>query len=178
MAAARDADMALVDLGDSGKGAESRATETTNLDDGRPENPPPYPGNAAPYPISQQQPLGAYPQTLGYPPSYAPNNSPYPGHRGYEQTIHTAQPRTVTLAPVIAVSCLGPAPVRMQCPYCFQMITTMPMTSPSFAAYMSCMLMFIFLMWLCCWIPFLMEGCRTTKHFCPNCKHLIGVYNP
>ncbi|XP_041474495.1 cell death-inducing p53-target protein 1 homolog isoform X1 [Lytechinus variegatus] len=169
--------------------------------------PPPYPGDAskayppagAPYP-PQQAP---YPQPAGYPPQGQPGyppqpaaggfnqpqpasyQQPYPPPGGYpsgpgvpppggQQTVVVSQPtHTVTTV----VQHFGDLPSNTKCPNCQNQVTTMVSHEPGTMAWLACFLMFIFGFWLCCCIPFCVDGMQNAIHHCPVCKYRIATYN-
>ncbi|CAJ0598320.1 unnamed protein product [Cylicocyclus nassatus] len=90
-----------------------------------------------------------------------PGNSSFPGP--------PPNPAFVTIT-------FGGDAVCMVCPHCNQQIITRISPRPGAFAYFLCVIMILFGCWLCCFIPFCIEGCQDTEHRCPNCDRVLGIY--
>ncbi|KAK6040179.1 hypothetical protein COOONC_22315 [Cooperia oncophora] len=64
----------------------------------------------------------------------------------------------------------------MMCPHCHQQILTKTEPKSGLLTWLLCGGMALFGCWLCCCIPFCVDGCRDTEHYCPNCRKLLGTY--
>ncbi|XP_063725351.1 lipopolysaccharide-induced tumor necrosis factor-alpha factor homolog [Symsagittifera roscoffensis] len=118
-----------------------------------PNQQPPYP-NPQPY-YGQQPPQGMYGQPQPPPPAYAP-------------------PPTVIVKHQHSVS-LGKYPVTMQCVHCQSTITTRVNHTIGCGAWVVCLAVCFFIgPWGCCLIPFCVDGCKDTSHYCPNCNACLG----
>uniref|UniRef100_A0AAY4B623 LITAF domain-containing protein n=2 Tax=Denticeps clupeoides TaxID=299321 RepID=A0AAY4B623_9TELE len=63
------------------------------------------------------------------------------------------------------------------CPNCQQMVVTRVEFTAGLLSYLSCGgLFFCGFVLGCCLIPFCVDRLRDAKHFCPNCKSLLGLY--
>ncbi|XP_030840218.1 calcium-binding protein P isoform X1 [Strongylocentrotus purpuratus] len=133
---------------------------------GQPGYPPQgQPGYPPQQPASYQQP---YPQQGGYP---AGQGMPPPGG---QQTVVVAQPTQMVTT---VVQHFGDAPSNTKCPNCQNQVTTIVSHEPGTMAWLSCFLMFIFGFWLCCCIPFCVDGMQNANHHCPVCKYRIATYS-
>ncbi|XP_071494244.1 lipopolysaccharide-induced tumor necrosis factor-alpha factor homolog [Diadema antillarum] len=148
----------------------------------------PYPGQGAPYPPQGQAPA-PYPvaQPAGYPPqgtaAYAqqpasyqqggyPAGPPPPGHPA--ATVIVGQPTTTMVTTV--VQHFGDLPTNTKCPNCQNQVTTVVSHEPGTMAWLICLLMFFFGLWLCCFIPFCVDSMQNANHHCPVCKYRIATY--
>ena len=148
------------------------------------EKDPPYPEEQAPSP-QYSQPSSGYPP-VGQPPpqGYAQGQPPPQGYaqgqpppQGYPQG--QPQQTTVVLAqPAVVLSQqFREVPVRMQCPACQADIMTAVGYDLGLLVWLLCGIMFLFGLWLCCFIPFCIDQCKDVTHTCPNCQHVVGKYN-
>ena len=101
---------------------------------------------------------------------------------GISRPLHTQ----VIIAPLVGPGVgnskkafFGPEPQVVECPRCKTKITTKTSQSPSIFAYWACLVMASTIVCLlgCCLIPFCMNDCQQTEHFCPQCNALLGRYN-
>nr|XP_054763608.1 cell death-inducing p53-target protein 1-like [Lytechinus pictus] len=124
--------------------------------------------------------LGGYPTGPGVPPP------------GGQQTVVVSQPtHTVTTV----VQHFGDLPSNTKCPNCQNQVTTMvshehfglisvhlTFKAP-YSQGRAKILIFFFLIdiyfrfWLCCCIPFCVDGMQNAIHHCPVCKYRIATYN-
>lgn len=70
----------------------------------------------------------------------------------------------------------GPEPMVVVCPFCRHVTETTIETERSSFAHASAITMFLSGCWPCCVLPYCMESCKNTRHFCPICQQLLGVY--
>ncbi|CAF1187357.1 unnamed protein product [Rotaria sp. Silwood1] len=103
--------------------------------------------------------------STGPPPSYNDQDS----HKN--QPPQMSQPVYVG-SPVIIV---GEYPTQCTCPQCGKQIVTRTQKKSGMLAWIICAVLFFTLLWLCCWIPFCVDACKDTQHYCPNCGTLLGV---
>ncbi|XP_069104541.1 cell death-inducing p53-target protein 1 homolog [Argopecten irradians] len=155
------------------------------------EKTPPYPAPQQGYqaPVSQGYPQP--PQQQGYPQPPQQQGYPHPQQQGYPQqgapppynqpaqqqnsgstTVVVNSPQTVFGAPS-----LREASVRCICPHCRADIMTSTTYTTGNLAWLAFIFMFIFGFWLCCFIPFCLDGCKDVVHNCPNCGGVVGRYN-
>ncbi|KAG8228656.1 hypothetical protein J437_LFUL008307 [Ladona fulva] len=71
---------------------------------------------------------------------------------------------------------LGPQPVTLTCPSCGARITSRINYETSTRTHGMCMAMCAFGLWLCCFLPYLMDSCKNANHYCPNCNAYLGQY--
>ncbi|XP_033760430.1 cell death-inducing p53-target protein 1 homolog isoform X2 [Pecten maximus] len=136
---------------------------------------PPYPPTQPGYPSPPQQgypqappPQQGYPQQ-GAPPPYS--QPPQQQHSGATTVVVNA-PQTTFGAPI-----LREMSVRCTCPHCRADIMTSTTYTSGSMVWLAFLLMFFFGFWLCCFIPFCMDGCKDVVHNCPNCGGVVGRYN-
>jgi lipopolysaccharide-induced tumor necrosis factor-alpha factor len=65
-------------------------------------------------------------------------------------------------------------PVRMFCPHCNQMRTTIISQQAKYCAYASCVFMFIFCQPFC-FIPFCLNTCKELVHSCDGCNYVLAT---
>ncbi|XP_038067651.1 calcium-binding protein P-like [Patiria miniata] len=139
-----------------------------------PQGQPGYPPQGQPGYPPQGQP--------GYPPQgqpgYAPQGQPGyppPGTVGYHAgtTVVTAQPAVTT---VIQQS-FREFPVQCQCPNCHNQVTSQVTYVTGTLAWLLCLIMFFFGLWICCFIPFCIDSCQDAIHNCPVCKYQLATFN-
>ncbi|KAK5966022.1 Lipopolysaccharide-induced tumor necrosis factor-alpha factor [Trichostrongylus colubriformis] len=138
------------------------------------EPPPAYEALQSPYvPSDTKQPASNpdFPPNPVLPPgNYAmPPPVPHPaGAPGYGPApVHTI---------IVGSVAFNQNPTSMMCPHCHQQILTKTQPKSGLLTWLLCGGMAIFGCWLCCCIPFCVDSCRDTEHFCPNCRKLLGTY--
>ncbi|XP_063616092.1 lipopolysaccharide-induced tumor necrosis factor-alpha factor homolog [Cydia splendana] len=109
-------------------------------------------------PISSEHPAGPPPYS-GYPPG------PPPVH-----AIHMAP------GAVIIQQSVGPDPTQTTCRSCNQNIVTRVERKASTRTHIIAALLCIFLCWPCVCVPYCMDSCLNTDHYCTNCGAFIGTY--
>ncbi|CAF3716715.1 unnamed protein product [Rotaria sp. Silwood1] len=83
--------------------------------------------------------------------------------------IPMAQPIYVG-APIVIV---GDYPMQCTCPHCGRQIVTRTEKKSGLLAWIICAVLFLFGLWLCCFIPFCVDGCKDTEHYCPSCGVML-----
>ncbi|KAH8235315.1 hypothetical protein KR038_010378 [Drosophila bunnanda] len=74
---------------------------------------------------------------------------------------------------------LGSRALEIMCPACGQQGVTSVRRSPHTRTHVSALLLCTF-GWCCCaclW-PYLLQGCRITRHYCATCKIFLGAHYP
>ncbi|CAF1187374.1 unnamed protein product [Rotaria sp. Silwood1] len=102
---------------------------------------------------------------IGPPPSYSAQDP-------YRQEPSNMAQLVYVGSPVIIV---GEYPIQCTCPYCGKQIITRTQKKPSILAWIICAVLFFTFLWPCCWMPFCVDVCKDTEHYCPNCGTLLGV---
>ncbi|GMT07230.1 hypothetical protein PENTCL1PPCAC_29404 [Pristionchus entomophagus] len=128
------------------------------------EPPPAY----AEYPPNPD-PKAVYPNL---PP--LPNAVPHP-HPVQQQPMPHLQgvrPTTVYVGSVAFSSHGQP----LHCTTCQQEIMTRVAPKPGLLTYLLCGGLAFFGCWICCCIPFCVEGAQDIEHFCPKCNRFLGTY--
>jgi lipopolysaccharide-induced tumor necrosis factor-alpha factor len=70
----------------------------------------------------------------------------------------------------------GDIPANVVCPHCQNNITTGIKKENGALIWLSCFGLFVFTA-CCCWIPFVVDGCKDTVHHCPRCGVVVGRNN-
>ncbi|KAL3093990.1 hypothetical protein niasHT_027318 [Heterodera trifolii] len=71
----------------------------------------------------------------------------------------------------------GPYPVDMDCPYCGQRIVTAVQKRAGGKAWgIAAVLFFTFVCFYLAWLPFCLDSCLDSYHFCPSCRQLLGRF--
>ncbi|XP_037952966.1 lipopolysaccharide-induced tumor necrosis factor-alpha factor homolog isoform X2 [Teleopsis dalmanni] len=71
---------------------------------------------------------------------------------------------------------LGSRPVTMRCPACSKVITTVIRHKANLQAMLYIMGLFYCCLWPCVCLPYCMDSCQNSNHYCPNCNAYIGTY--
>ncbi|XP_029432094.1 lipopolysaccharide-induced tumor necrosis factor-alpha factor homolog [Rhinatrema bivittatum] len=94
----------------------------------------------------------------------------------YSQPGETVMVTAVPVHTIIGTS-FSDSPAVTVCPACHQSITTRVQRSNGLLTWLICGGLAIFGCILgCCLIPFCIDSCKDTDHFCPNCNHHIYKY--
>jgi hypothetical protein len=64
--------------------------------------------------------------------------------------------------------------VYCTCPSCHKATNTRVVTRVGTIAWVLCIIMFLFGFWICCFIPFCIDGMQDGNHYCTNCGSAIG----
>ncbi|KAG5676618.1 hypothetical protein PVAND_006438 [Polypedilum vanderplanki] len=108
------------------------------------------------------------PENLAYqpPPPYSPQQQSQPYH------IPQGTTQVVT---VITNAAYGPEPVVIICPSCHQQNQTKldyeSSTKTHLMAFVICLLC-----WPCFWMPYAIDSCKDTNHYCSSCGAYLGTY--
>jgi len=146
-------------------------------------------------PAPQGQPQGySHPMQPGYgqpapgygqqppPPGYgqpAPGYVQGPPPQGYGMQQQSANNTTVVMAhggpPVLVQGVMfDQRPVAMTCPHCQAQISTSVSYRVGLLAWLVCLGLAFFGLWLCSFIPFCIPDCKDVVHHCPNCQRMVG----
>lgn len=74
---------------------------------------------------------------------------------------HAVPMQTTTAIPVL----FGEYPVNCKCPQCGQQIITRIEKNSGLLAWLLCLIMFFFVFWICCFIPFCVDACKVCVPF-------------
>ncbi|XP_071126543.1 cell death-inducing p53-target protein 1 homolog [Mytilus edulis] len=127
------------------------------------------------------QQYGQPPQQYGQPPqqySQPPQQHGQPplayggGQQQQTSTVVVGQPQTLVLQQTYRDS-----PVRTTCPSCNADVMTAISFEVGTMAWIVAGCLCLFGFWLCCFIPFLVDGCKDVVHTCPNCNHMVGKFS-
>ncbi|CAN0284406.1 lipopolysaccharide-induced tumor necrosis factor-alpha factor homolog [Lampetra fluviatilis] len=139
---------------------------------------------ASPNPKSDHH--GLYP--MEQPPAYAGQEGGYqPAPMPGATTVYMTQPpaTVVQLPPVFtATNTTGLVVVQQQqptsfypfvatCPSCHQAVQTETSTQPGLLTWLVMGGLCLFGLWLCVWIPLVVDSCKDVEHRCANCKMYI-----
>ncbi|XP_032834577.1 lipopolysaccharide-induced tumor necrosis factor-alpha factor homolog [Petromyzon marinus] len=137
---------------------------------------------ASPNPKSDHQ--GVY-YPMQQPPAYAGqegSNNPAPMQGA--TTVYMTQPSaTVVQLPPVSTTTTGLVvvqhqptsfnPVTTTCPSCRQMVQTETSTQPGLLTWLIMGGLCLVGLWLCVWIPLVVDSCKDVEHRCANCKMYI-----
>uniref|UniRef100_A0A1I7YP62 LITAF domain-containing protein n=1 Tax=Steinernema glaseri TaxID=37863 RepID=A0A1I7YP62_9BILA len=118
-----------------------------------------------PYPSSPQFPLGPTDEA-----NATGNTSAAPQPPPVVNTLHVQWP------------VCGPMPMKLDCPFCHEHITTNTKRTAGGLPWILCGmcfllgLIFIIPLFLCC-IPFCVGSCMDVIHSCPSCKRDVGRFS-
>ncbi|CAO1323454.1 unnamed protein product [Diamesa serratosioi] len=83
------------------------------------------------------------------------------------------QPTVIIQQSAVAV---GPDSTRTTCPSCHATIATRVEHEASSKTHIIAGLLCLFICWPCVCLPYCMDSCRNTNHYCPNCNAFLGTY--
>ncbi|XP_041483656.1 uncharacterized protein LOC121430453 isoform X3 [Lytechinus variegatus] len=110
------------------------------------------------------------------PPSYEDSN-PIP----VPQTMSPREPSASTFTPPTAQLIsrnFGTTPIYTICPSCGEEVRTVTVFVPGALTYlMVCIFLMLGWWFMCCLIPFCVQGFKDVHHVCPHCKKTIGRYD-
>ncbi|KAG8227660.1 hypothetical protein J437_LFUL007856 [Ladona fulva] len=122
-------------------------------------------------------------------PQGAPKGSPYfpaegnpppPGFHAppppYSPGPSGQGPIGVTVVSTVVAPPLGPDSSRVVCPSCRATVSTRVDQETTTKTHLMCLIMCVFGLWPCCVIPYLMDSCKNTNHYCPSCGAFLGTY--
>uniref|UniRef100_A0A1I7YKI0 LITAF domain-containing protein n=1 Tax=Steinernema glaseri TaxID=37863 RepID=A0A1I7YKI0_9BILA len=81
--------------------------------------------------------------------------------------------------PVITGNTLEPVnefPMTVPCPECKEVVVTRVDFSAGALTYLLVIVMMLFGLVCCAFIPCCVNSCKDAYHYCPNCQHFFGVY--
>ncbi|CAF0771559.1 unnamed protein product [Rotaria sordida] len=87
------------------------------------------------------------------------------------QPMPIAQPVYVG-TPIVIV---GDYPMQCMCPRCGRQIVTRIEKKSGLLVWIICGVLFLLGLWICCFIPFCIDSCRDTEHYCPSCGAMLGI---
>ncbi|CAF0917387.1 unnamed protein product [Adineta ricciae] len=73
------------------------------------------------------------------------------------------------------IQVVGDYPMQCTCPHCARQIVTRTEKKNGLLVWLICGGLVLFGFWLCCCIPFCVDSCKDTEHYCPNCSAVLGV---
>ncbi|XP_063683552.1 cell death-inducing p53-target protein 1 homolog [Bolinopsis microptera] len=145
-----------------------------------PAGPPPAQYPPAGPPPAQYPPAGPPPAQYppaGPPPAQYPPAGPPPAQ--YPPAGYPPQPQPPTVVVVNAGSHsvrFSNNPMNMTCPNCHSQILTSVTYENGTMTWVICLVLFFFTA-ICCFIPFLVDGCKDAIHSCPSCNRMLGRKN-
>ncbi|XP_018319226.1 lipopolysaccharide-induced tumor necrosis factor-alpha factor homolog isoform X2 [Agrilus planipennis] len=120
-------------------------------------------------PFIAPPPPPAYTQAVGYaPPDRSYASSGLEDAESYSDWIRYTLDQMVW----------GSDPITMICPRCANVIMTSTYARRSGLSHLSAVAMFFCGCWPCCLLPYCMDSCKNTYHYCPRCQAFLGVYRP
>ncbi|XP_011701386.1 PREDICTED: lipopolysaccharide-induced tumor necrosis factor-alpha factor homolog isoform X2 [Wasmannia auropunctata] len=69
-------------------------------------------------------------------------------------------------------------PAATICPRCSALIITVVVVRRSTITHLTALTLFLLGCWPCCMIPYCMDSCNNTDHYCPICRAYLGTYTP
>jgi len=131
------------------------------------------PANAPPQ-YQQPQPIPGAQPTYAY--SSGPG-APVAATMGQPAYGSVAATPVVLVQPAYGSMNLFPHfPVQTTCPFCSTQMVTSIKKEPGLLAWLSCgILALMGCVFGCCLIPFCLDPCQDTEHYCSNCHRLITV---
>ncbi|XP_062865647.1 lipopolysaccharide-induced tumor necrosis factor-alpha factor homolog [Trichomycterus rosablanca] len=147
--------------------------------------PPAYPGSSNLLPGVAYSPQGGvnylYPTQPQMNTTFVNNISmvqpqPQPAMVIQPQPTIVVQPQPVMVQPTVLYTSPSEVSTRMKCTYCQQDIVTMTESVNSTTTWVVCALLFFFLIWPFCLIPFCVKSCKDVKHTCPLCRNVVHIY--
>ncbi|XP_034479230.1 lipopolysaccharide-induced tumor necrosis factor-alpha factor homolog [Drosophila innubila] len=138
------------------------------------KQPPPYSAMpAAPHGgYTPAQTYQAYPGGPTQPPLYPPMPQP----QAQAQTYAPPPPQqTVIIQTATHNLALGSEPSRIRCPSCHADVVTTVNSSPSGRTHCWALIICL-LFWPCVCLPYCMDSCQNSDHYCPRCNSYIGTF--
>ncbi|KAM9455054.1 LITAF domain-containing protein [Clarias gariepinus] len=88
-----------------------------------------------------------------------------------------APPPVIQTQPTVVMqSAMSSEPGSAMCSSCQQQVVTVTRPINGFITWLICGILFFFIIWPCCLIPFCVKSCRDVEHTCPNCRKVIYVH--
>ncbi|XP_030839409.1 cell death-inducing p53-target protein 1 [Strongylocentrotus purpuratus] len=113
------------------------------------------------------------------PPSYEDSNPiPVPQAMNPRQPSSAPQPSYTPPTAQLISRNFGSTPIYTICPACGEEVRTVTVFVPGALTYvMVCIFLMLGWWFLCCFLPFCVQGFKDVHHVCPNCKKTIGRYD-
>ncbi|CAF4461668.1 unnamed protein product [Rotaria magnacalcarata] len=73
------------------------------------------------------------------------------------------------------IAIVGDYPMQCTCSQCRRQIVTRTEKKSGLLVWISCGVLFVFGFWVCCFIPFCIDACKDTEHYCPSCNAMLGI---
>ncbi|XP_014477185.1 PREDICTED: lipopolysaccharide-induced tumor necrosis factor-alpha factor homolog isoform X2 [Dinoponera quadriceps] len=80
--------------------------------------------------------------------------------------------------PTSARSSWPRVPTTAICPRCAGLIITTVIVRRSTYTHLTALTLFLFGCWPCCMLPYCIDSCNNTDHYCPLCHAHLGTYAP
>ncbi|CAF1435841.1 unnamed protein product [Rotaria sordida] len=100
---------------------------------------------------------------------------PYSVQDPYQQQLPKMSQPVYISTPVII---RGEYPTQCTCPQCGNQIVTRTQKKAGALTWIICLVLFFVFLWFLCWIPFCIDSCQDTQHYCPSCGALLGIHKP
>ncbi|XP_037952965.1 lipopolysaccharide-induced tumor necrosis factor-alpha factor homolog isoform X1 [Teleopsis dalmanni] len=124
--------------------------------------------NPPPYSATQQQP-GFTPASYYQPPPQQPLYPPMPQPPPQQSTV-IIQTTTPAFVPI------GSGPSHITCPSCHAQVLTTVKSEANTRTHCWALLLCLIGLWPCVCLPYCMDSCQNSNHYCPNCNAYIGTY--
>ncbi|XP_053332513.1 LITAF domain-containing protein-like [Clarias gariepinus] len=92
--------------------------------------------------------------------------------------VQPASPTVVVQppSPVVVQPPMKSLPVSTKCNLCQHQVITVTRPVNGALTWTICLILFIFLIWPFCLIPFCSKTCRDIEHSCPLCRNIVHVH--
>ncbi|XP_073962918.1 lipopolysaccharide-induced tumor necrosis factor-alpha factor homolog isoform X1 [Choristoneura fumiferana] len=123
-------------------------------------------------------PMPAGPPAYGqYPHPHPPGPPPPAIHVQPAAFYQTSLGTTVIPGAVIVQQHVGPHPTRTTCRSCNQEMVTRIDRRPTMRTHLMAALLCVLGCWPCVCIPYCVDSCLNTDHYCTNCGSFVGSYS-
>ncbi|CAG8908906.1 unnamed protein product [Penicillium egyptiacum] len=159
----------------------SGALPTATASPAAPEGTPtPEPTTTTTRSLPVAEPMAIIPAESGPPPQYDEHEkdaitTPAPAVT-LPQTNEKVVPIAAVSQRVIPLAQLGEEPGRISCPFCFHEVQTRVNKESTSATSMAAVCCCLFGGILCAFLPFCMEMCHDSHHFCTNCGVQVAIH--
>ncbi|XP_022899730.1 lipopolysaccharide-induced tumor necrosis factor-alpha factor homolog [Onthophagus taurus] len=106
------------------------------------------------------------------PPEYTPHPQ-HPPPLGFVPPQPHVQTTTVVMEQAVH---FGPKCQNVTCPQCRHQILTRTESKSTTRTHLYALLLCLFGCWPCVCIPYCVDSCMNTDHYCPNCNAFLGTY--
>ncbi|KAJ8684029.1 hypothetical protein QAD02_019821 [Eretmocerus hayati] len=72
----------------------------------------------------------------------------------------------------------SPRSTAAVCPRCATLVFTIVEVHQATVTHVAAFTLFIMGCWPCCLLPYCIDSCKTSHHYCPFCRSYLGTYNP